>query len=54
MGMPLDAFTNEAYEGLSAGQEEVLAGNAKDWYQSFEPQRQETFHKLAAAMSGGK
>jgi len=54
IGMPLDQFINEAYEGLAAGKEEVAVGTAKSWYEKFEPQRQEVFHGMIKAMSGGK
>ncbi len=50
--MPLDQFTNEAYEGLSAGKEEVAVGSAGQWYDKFEPQRQEAFHGMIKMMSG--
>lgn len=45
--MPLDQFINEAYNGLAAGKEEVVVGNAADWYNAFEPQRQQIFKKMA-------
>ena len=44
--MPLDQFTNETYEGLAAGKEEVAVGMAQDWYNSFEPARQKVFQEL--------
>lgn len=44
--MPLDQFTDEAYQGLAAGNEEVVVGIAQKWYGSFEPQRQECFRNL--------
>ncbi|KAL8639116.1 MAG: hypothetical protein Q9228_003808 [Teloschistes exilis] len=47
IGMPLDQFINEAYDGLAAGKEEVVVGNAADWYNAFEPQRQQIFKKMA-------
>ncbi|KAI4106407.1 MAG: hypothetical protein L6R37_002205 [Teloschistes peruensis] len=47
IGMPLDQFINEAYNGLAAGKEEVVVGNAADWYNAFEPQRQQIFKKMA-------
>ncbi|KAL6721518.1 hypothetical protein ACLMJK_000622 [Lecanora helva] len=50
-GMPLDQFTDEAYEGLAAGKEEVAVEKAKIWYDSFEPQRQKVFYDMIAAMS---
>lgn len=49
MGMPLDQFTNEAYEGLAAGKEEIAVEDAQDWYDKFEPARQELFHSMAQA-----
>ncbi len=55
--MPLDEFTEEAYKGLAAGKEEVAVEKAEQWYNAFEPQRQELFHKLVAMMRksyGGK
>ena len=45
--MPLDQFTNEAYDGLAAGKEEVAVGDAAKWYNAFEPQRQEVFAQIA-------
>lgn len=50
--MPLDEFTKEAYQGLAAGKEQIPVGSAKDWFDSFEPQRQESFHGLVKAMNG--
>ena len=52
IGMPLDQFTEEAYQGLAAGKEQIPVGSAKDWYDSFEGQRQETFHSMVKAFSG--
>ena len=48
--MPLDQFTNEAYEGLAAGKEEVAVEKAQDWYDKFEPARQELFYDLIKLM----
>jgi len=53
IGMPLAQFTDEAYEGLAAGKEEVAVGGAKSWYEAFEPKRQQIFHGMIKAMSGG-
>ena len=49
MGMPLDDFVNEAYEGLNAGKEEVPVGMAKAPYDAIEPQREEIFHQMVGA-----
>ncbi|KAK0516999.1 hypothetical protein JMJ35_000154 [Cladonia borealis] len=57
IGMPLDDFVEDAYNGLAAGKEEVAVQFAKQWYDAFEPQRQELFHKLDTMMKkshGGK
>ena len=48
--MPLDEFTEEAYNGLAAGKEEVAVQNSKQWHDAFEPKRQELFHKLVTMM----
>ncbi|KAL9132799.1 MAG: hypothetical protein Q9175_006027 [Cornicularia normoerica] len=50
MGMPLDQFTNEAYEGLAAGKEDVAVEKSRDWYYKFEPARRELFNGLVKAM----
>ena len=52
IGMPLNEFTDEAYEGLAAGKDQIPVGSAKDWFESFEPQRQEKFHGMIKAMGG--
>lgn len=44
--MPLDTFTDEAYEGLNAGKEEVPVGMAKGWYDAIEPQRQVKYQQM--------
>lgn len=50
MGMPLAQFTDEAYEGLASGKEEVTVGNATNWYDNFEPERQKLFHNMMEMM----
>ncbi|KAL9600496.1 MAG: hypothetical protein Q9219_003147 [cf. Caloplaca sp. 3 TL-2023] len=47
IGMLLAQFTDEAYAGLAAGKEEVAVGDALDWYNAFEPQRQQVFNRMA-------
>ncbi|KAI4246380.1 MAG: hypothetical protein L6R40_002048 [Gallowayella cf. fulva] len=47
IGMPLGLFTDEAYAGLAAGKEEIVVGDAADWYNAFEPQRQDVFNQMA-------
>ena len=44
--MPIEAFTTETYEGINAKKDEIAVGDAKKWYDSFEPQRQETYHRF--------
>ena len=44
--MPLDAFTDEAYEGLNAGKEEVPVGMAHGWYDAIEPPRQAKYQQM--------
>ena len=44
--MPLDQFTNEAYEGLAAGKEEIAIGAGQGWYEKIELARKEIFHKM--------
>ena len=46
IGMPLEQFTNEAYEGLAAGKEEVVVGDGQGWYKNIEPARQDIFHSM--------
>lgn len=48
--MPLAQFTDEAYEGLASGKEEVTVGNATNWYDNFEPERQKLFHNMMEMM----
>ena len=43
IGMPLGEFTEKAYNGLAAGQEQVLVGNAEEAYELFEGRRQDYF-----------
>ena len=53
-GMPLDTFTEEAYQGLVSGKEEVVVEQAKKWYDAFEPKRQEVFYNLVEVMKSSK
>lgn len=50
--MPLAQFIDEAFAGLVAGKEEIPVGLTTAWYETFEPQRQEAFRRVAAAMKG--
>ena len=52
LGMPLGQFTEEAYQALAGGKEEIPVGNGKEWYDKFEVSRQECFQGMIQAMSG--
>ncbi|MCJ1397215.1 hypothetical protein MMC11_000407 [Xylographa trunciseda] len=54
IGMPLAEFTDEAYAGLAAGDEQVPVGMSKQSFDTWEAQRQKAFHGMIKAMSGGK
>ena len=54
MGMPLDEFTEEAYQGLAGGYEQIPVGRSKLSFQAFELKRQNVFSEVVKAMSGGK
>lgn len=41
--MPLAEFTEKAYKGLAAGQEQVPVGNAEEAFELFEGRRQDYF-----------
>lgn len=40
IGMPLDEFTEQLWEGLAAGRQDIAIGTAKDAYDAIEPTRQ--------------
>ena len=46
IGMPLDEFTEQAYQGLAAGKEQVPVSMAQEYFENFELRRQEDFHRL--------
>ena len=49
--MPLDQFTEEAYNGLAAGKEQVPVGMSKGWFDTWEAERQKQFHGMVEAIS---
>ena len=49
-GMPLDEFTEQAYQGLAAGKEQVPIGMGQEYFESFELRRQEDFHRATDGM----
>ncbi|MCJ1307701.1 hypothetical protein MMC25_001349 [Agyrium rufum] len=51
IGMPLDQFTNETYDGLAAGSEQVAIGMSKTSFDSWEQGRQKAMHGMIEAMS---
>lgn len=50
--MPLDQFTQEAYDGLAAGKEQVPVGMSKQPFDTWEAERQKQFHGMIEAMAG--
>jgi short-subunit dehydrogenase involved in D-alanine esterification of teichoic acids len=46
IGMPLDEFTNEAYEGLVDGLDQIPVGMSKTVFDAFETRRQEIFNRF--------
>lgn len=50
IGMPLDQFTEEAYQGLAAGKEQVPIGMAAEAFEKFETRRQDQFQAMIEAM----
>lgn len=50
--MPLDQFTQEAYDGLAAGKEQVPVGMSKQSFDTWEAERQKQFHGMIEAMAG--
>ncbi|KAL9128956.1 MAG: hypothetical protein Q9217_002472 [Psora testacea] len=52
LGMPLDHFTKEAYQGLAAGKEEIIVGDRQCWYDTFEVRRQDCLQEVVRGTSG--
>lgn len=50
IGMPLDAFTDEAWSGLAKGEDQIPVGDAKDEFNSFELKRQEVYQSKTEYM----
>lgn len=55
VGMPLDKFTEEAYEGLVSGKDKVIVGSTPtvDNYLEIASKRRAGFESLAKFMRGG-
>ena len=50
IGMPLKDFTDEAWEGLTAGKDQIPVGMSKLSFDTWEQGRQKGFHGMIAAM----
>lgn len=50
--MPLNEFTDEEISGLEKGLEEIPVGQAKQFYDAIEPQRQAAFRGIIDSMKG--
>ena len=46
MGMPLNEFVDETWDGLAKGKDEIPVQMGKEWYEAFEPARQAVFKKV--------
>lgn len=53
IGMPLDEFTKQAWEGLEQGKEDIPVGPAVNWYEVVETGRQKEIRKMVE-MGAGK
>ena len=55
LGMPLDAFTQQAYQGLIEGKDQIIIGSIgpADTFNQIVDQRREAFAALSKAMRGG-
>lgn len=52
--MPLDQFTEEAYQGLAERRDEIFVGQSQKWHEHFEATRRKDFEDAAKQMRGGK
>ena len=50
--MPLAQFTDEAWAGLLTGEEEVVVGMSKQWYDAIEPARRKYFQQMMNLVAG--
>ncbi len=51
-GMPLDEFTKQVWEGLSAGHDSIAVGQAKTWWDYTEERSQKAFHHFVDMLAG--
>ncbi|KKY23826.1 putative short-chain dehydrogenase [Phaeomoniella chlamydospora] len=49
-GMPLEAFTEQLWEGLNGGEEQVAVGPAEGILKGWEKERQDAFHRMVEAI----
>lgn len=52
IGMDLEEFTEEAWRGLVAGEEDIAVGMSKGGYEAVEMGRKKVFEKMLAAGVG--
>ena len=56
LGMPIDQFTDAAYEGLAAGSDQIIIGSIgpADMFNEIIDRRRTAFENLAQMMRGAK
>jgi short-subunit dehydrogenase involved in D-alanine esterification of teichoic acids len=54
IGMPLDEFTEQAWDGLLAGKEQIPVGMSAMCFEKFENRKQEVFQGMIRMMAGKK
>ena len=50
-GMPIKEFTEETWEGLNAGHDQIAVGMVKNWFNGFEQDRQKGFEMMRERMA---
>ena len=56
LGMPLDAFTQQVYQGLAEGKDQIVIGSIGpvDTFNGIVDNRRNAFENLSKMMRGGK
>lgn len=56
LGMPLEAFMEQAYQGLAEGKDQIVIGSVgpAETFHEIVDKRRATFSNLATLMRGGK
>lgn len=49
--MPLNEFTDEAFAGLKKGLEQIPVGLSKEFFDAFEIDRNDAFHRMIRSMT---